>query len=73
MTEGREVERRPIPTPPMTSSLFLDYSTVSTIQDNGEVCCPTCGSWSHLSDLRVSDFGTEVYCPLCDNREEARR
>ena len=38
----------------------LDYTTVATIQDNGDVCCQTCGSWTVIEDM-VKDG----QCPLC--------
>ena len=37
----------------------LDFTTIATIQKNGEVCCQTCGSWTTMEDM------TDGKCPAC--------
>jgi predicted RNA-binding Zn-ribbon protein involved in translation (DUF1610 family) len=49
----------------MKRKLWLDFTTLATLQDNGDICCPTCGSWTTIEDLEADKLGTEVTCPLC--------
>lgn len=46
--------------------MFLDFTTLSTLQENGDICCPNCGSWTTIEDL-ITDNNCpgNTYCPLC--------
>ena len=46
--------------------LCLDWTTLATLQEDGEVTCPNCGSWTDLDTLR--QLGG--HCELCTVKEE---
>ena len=52
---------------PMKKEFYTDIFTASTLQEDGEICCPTCGSWTHVDDLEVDEFEGTTHCPLCRN------
>lgn len=45
--------------------IYLDTFTRATLQSNGDICCPHCGSWTHMDDLNQDSFTGETNCPLC--------
>ena len=45
--------------------LYLDITSLGTLQKNGEICCPNCGSWTYIDDITQDDFTGETYCSLC--------
>jgi DNA-directed RNA polymerase subunit RPC12/RpoP len=49
----------------MEKELYVDIFTVSTLQDDGEICCPNCGSWTHVDDLKQDEVTGVASCPLC--------
>jgi hypothetical protein len=47
--------------------IFIDVFHLSTLDpDSQEICCPNCGSWTHIRDLVAYEFDT--YCRLCEPR-----
>lgn len=48
--------------------IYTDIFTASTLQDNGDICCPGCGSWTNVDDLEQDEFTGITTCSLC--REE---
>lgn len=49
--------------------LYLDIFTRSTLQSNGEICCPNCGSWTNVEDIKQDPVTLESSCPLCRQKE----
>jgi hypothetical protein len=47
--------------------IYTDVFTASTLQDDGEICCPNCGSWTHVDDLKQDEVTGVASCPLCRN------
>jgi hypothetical protein len=50
--------------------LYLDIFTRSTLQSDGEICCPNCGSWTHVEDIQQDEVTLESTCPLCRPKGE---
>lgn len=44
----------------MAAKIFVDFTTIATLQENGDVCCDNCGSWTQLEDMMM-----DGKCPLC--------
>lgn len=51
-----------LPVPAIRYVSILDLATLN--QETGEICCPTCGSWTNVDDLVGDEFGP-AKCPLC--------
>jgi uncharacterized Zn finger protein (UPF0148 family) len=51
----------------MEKEIYVDIFTASTLQEDGEICCPNCGSWAHVDDLEVNEFEGTATCLLCRN------
>jgi hypothetical protein len=45
--------------------LYVDSMTASTLQPDGDICCPNCGSWTHIDDVKQDTVTGESSCPLC--------
>jgi hypothetical protein len=46
-------------------TLYVDVTTLATLQEDGSICCDNCGSWTNLDDMAIDGS-----CPLC--REDAK-
>jgi hypothetical protein len=45
----------------------MDIFTASTLTADEEICCPHCGSWTHINDIIQDEITGETSCPLCKN------
>lgn len=46
--------------------IYVDVMTASTYQpDTQEICCPNCGSWTHVEDIQQDPMTLESTCPAC--------
>ena len=46
--------------------IWVDTFTSSTYnEEHNEICCPNCGSWTNVNDLKQGDFDFVATCPLC--------
>jgi uncharacterized Zn finger protein (UPF0148 family) len=49
----------------MKDKIYTDIFTASTLQKNGDICCPHCGSWTNIEDIEQDEFTMECTCPSC--------
>jgi hypothetical protein len=49
----------------MSKPIFVDVFTASTLTKDNEICCPHCGSWTNLEDVKQDEFTGESSCPAC--------
>ena len=49
----------------MPKTIYTDIFTASTLQSDGDICCPNCGSWTHIDDVKQDEVTGEPSCPLC--------
>ena len=45
--------------------MFVDMLSLATYnEETAEICCPNCGSWTYVDDLKPDGDGFAT-CPLC--------
>jgi predicted nucleic acid-binding Zn ribbon protein len=52
-----------------TKEIYMDMFSAATLQEDGSICCPTCGSWTQFDDLIQNEFTLEITCSLCRDKE----
>lgn len=59
--------------------IFIDYTSLSTVEcvddlkGDTEICCPNCGSYTYLGDLKAEEEDNGIStttCPLCRLEKE---
>jgi len=54
-----------------TVAILLSQFDLATLQDNGDICCPNCGSWTSLDEIAECSKDNDIgHCPLCKEDDE---